>query len=271
MLQSPEVEATSYLVADLDTNFVLASFNTDTESETTLLSTMMTAVVSSEYKNIEQKITVQQDMFEDEPPFRLAVGSSYSLYDLFFPLLLEDSEEVVHVIQESFGSTYFLNLVQTKAKALGMSRTQFYNDRKKVFTDTTTPSDIFLFLKYLHSNRPFILNMSANKTDTRTYGKPLFSNITPVHPFLKYESFLGGVANAKKSGLVTDEFPSEAAVALVFASPETPSTEAKDDLISVFSLPFNGEMHTIGFIVLDSSDVTTDTKNLLSFVEGLYQ
>jgi hypothetical protein len=271
MLKSPEVEAKSYLVADLDTNFVLASFNTDTMSETTLLSTMMTAVVSSEYKNIEQKITVQQSMVEGNTFSRLTIGLSYSLYDLFFPLLLEDSEEVVRVIQESFGSTHFLNLVQTKAKALGMSHTQFSNDRKKVFSDTTTPSDVFLFLKYLHSNRPFILNMSANKTDTRTYGKPLFSNITPAHPFLEHESFLGGVANMQKTGLVTDTYQNEASVALVFASPEISSGHAKEDLISVFSLPFNGEMHTIGFIVLDSNDVKMDTKNLLSFVEGLYQ
>jgi hypothetical protein len=270
-LRSPEISAKSYLVADLENNFVLASRNTDEELQTALLQKVLTAVVSSEYKNIEQKITVPERLKNELPLSRLVVGTAYSLYDLFFPLLIEGSEEAERAIEESFGAEYFQNLVQTKAKAIGMAHTQLYREEKAISKSNTTANDLFLFLKYLYSNRPFILSMSANKVNTQTYGVPLFSTIAPIHPFYDVDSFLGGASDVSELNVVHDEYPNEASVALVFASPENFSSDAKDDLISVFSLPFDGEMRTVGIIVLDSNDVKKDTQNLLSFVESLYQ
>jgi len=269
-LQAPQVEAKSYLVADLGNNFVLVSSDTEVESNTTLLSKLMTAVVSSEYKNIEEKIVVQENSSEDTGTKRLVAGSSYTLYDLFFPLLLEDSDEAAIAIQSYFGLNRFAALMQAKAQALGMHTTTFLRSPKKAESDSTTIGDIFLFLKYLYTNRPFILSMSANKTDTRTYSAPIFQDIKPVHPFLAHESFKGGASNSNKAEVSNDVGTMEASVALVFAHPEKETSEFSEDLISVFSIPFNGEERTVGFVVLDSPDAVEDTEALLSFVQSMY-
>ncbi|KKS84265.1 MAG: hypothetical protein UV60_C0024G0001 [Parcubacteria group bacterium GW2011_GWA2_43_11] len=231
-LQAPQVEAKSYLVADLGNNFVLVSSDTEVESNTTLLSKLMTAVVSSEYKNI--------------------------------------SDEAAIAIQSYFGLNRFAALMQAKAQALGMHTTTFLRSPKKAESDSTTIGDIFLFLKYLYTNRPFILSMSANKTDTRTYSAPIFQDIKPVHPFLAHESFKGGASNSNKAEVSNDVGTMEASVALVFAHPEKETSEFSEDLISVFSIPFNGEERTVGFVVLDSPDAVEDTEALLSFVQSMY-
>lgn len=270
LLKAPNVEAKSYLVADLGNNFVLVSSDTEVENNTSLLSKLMTAVVSSEYKNIEETVRVNERMSEGSVPSRLVTGSSYSLYDLFFPLLLEDSDEAALAIQSHFGTGRFLSLMQTKAQALGMRATTFSNSSKKMVSDTTTIGDIFMFLKYLYTNRPFILSMSANKTDTRTYGEPVFKDIKPIHPFLTYDSFKGGASNSSKVEFANTARGQEASVALVFANSENETTQSSGDLISVFSIPFNGEERTIGFVVLDSPNAAQDTEELLSFVQSMY-
>ncbi|HCC05155.1 TPA: hypothetical protein DEP58_02505 [Patescibacteria group bacterium] len=269
-LQAPQVEAKSYLVADLGNNFVLAVSGTEAESKTALLSKLMTAVVSSEYKNIEEKIVVQEISTEDSGTKRLVAGSSYTLYDLFFPLLLEDSDEAAMAIQSYFGVNRFVTLMQGKAQALGMHTTTFLSSSKNAVSDNTTIGDIFLFLKYLYTNRPFILSMSANKTDTRTYSAPIFQDIKPVHPFLTHEAFKGGASNSNTAEVSNSTGTMEASVALVFAHPEKETSEFSEDLISVFSIPFNGEERTVGFVVLDSPSAVEDTEALLSFVQSMY-
>jgi len=270
VLQAPQVEAKSYLVADLGNNFVLAVSGAEAESKTALLSKLMTAVVASEYKNIEEKIVIQENSFEDSGIKRLVAGSSYTMYDLFFPLLLEDSDEATIAIQNYFGLNRFASLMQAKAQALGMYTTTFLSGSKKVESDRTTIGDIFLFLKYLYTNRPFILSMSANKTDTRTYNAPIFQDIKPVHPFLTHESFKGGASNSNTAEVSNSAGTMEASVALVFAHSEKESSEYTEDLISVFSIPFNGEERIVGFVVLDSPSALEDTKALLSFVKSMY-
>jgi hypothetical protein len=270
LLKAPNVEAKSYLVADLGNNFVLVSSDTEVQNNTSLLSKLMTAVVSSEYKNIEETVQANESLSDGSIPSRLVAGSSYSLYDLFFPLLLEASDEATRAIQGHFGMNRFVSLMQAKAQALGMRATTFSKNVTNVASDTTTIGDMFLFLKYLHTNRPFILSMSANKTDTRTYGEPVFKDITPVHPFQTHASFRGGASSVSKRDSTHTAHGQEASVALVFANTEKETTHYSEDLISVFSIPFNGEERTIGVVVFDSPNATQDTTELLNFVQSLY-
>lgn len=268
-LKAPNVKAKNYLVADLGNNFVLTSSDTEVHSDTTLLSKLMTAVVSSEHVNIEKTIPVRENL-DDSSSSRLDLGASYTLYDLFFPLLLESSDEAVLAIQSYFGTNRFLALMHAKAQALGMHSTTFQYNTDKTVSDRTTMGDVFMFLKYLYTNRPFILSISANKADTRTYGAPVFTDIIPIHPFSEHESFKGGASNSKKVEFAQNASGQEAGVALLFANTHNESSQSSEDLISIFTIPFNGEERMVGFIVLDSPDSAEDTEVLLQFVERMY-
>lgn len=270
MLEAPNTSAASYLVADLENNYVLLAGNTNTTHETDLLRTMMTALVASEYQNIEKRVTVQSVMLEKVRQERLAVGSSYSLYDLFFPLLLEGSPEAQSAVAGYFGERRFRSLMEAKAAALGMTATSFSSDVADQQGNTTSTEDLFLFLKYLHTNRPFILSMSAGNTNTRTYGAPFFVDATSTHPFRNEEGFLGGATHYASERYVA--LPdTTASVALVFASSTVTTGEPGHDLITVLEMPFNGTSRYVAFIVLDSKYPAEDTRELITFAERMYR
>jgi len=281
LLRAPEVKAQHYLIADLENNFVLASGGAGLESKANILSKLMTAVVASEYKNIEEKVFVQESALGENTTTRLHADFSYSLYDLFPLLLLENSYEAERVIQEYFGRDRFLSLMQTKAKALGMNATIFSalsleNQKKEGETvgGVTTVEDVFLFLKYLYANRPFILQMSASKTDTRTYGAFIFNDTVPVHPFASSSIFLGGVVGGVYIDTIKNVGQQEASVVLAFANSDMSmplTSEEGEDLISVFALTFNGVKRSVGVIILGSPDSKGDTEKLLSFAQGMYK
>lgn len=263
-LAVPSVDAASYLVADLESNFVLLANGADTAHPTELLTPLLAALVASEHRNIEQRLTVTEAT-DDQ---RITKGSSYSIYDLLFPLLLEGSPDAVEAIARSFGVGRFDTLMREKAAAIGMQHTVPGGVGEGVGTDETTPEDLFTFLKYLHTNRPFILSMTAGSVDTRTYGAPVFSGVAPRHPFRNDDTFRGGaVSRSSGSGSVG----SEAAVALAFATSSARRLTGGEDMLTVFSLLFNGAERDVAFIVLGSHDPAGDTKKMVAFVKQLYQ
>lgn len=269
-LKAPSISAPSYLVADLENNFVLLAGGQTAPRETSLLAKLVTAVVSSEYQNIEKTITVRDDMLEGLTPNRLTVGSSYSLYDLFFPLLQENSTEAARTLAGYFGEKRFVGLMQAKVAALGMRHTDFTDAAGVRTGNLSTAEDIFLFLKYLHTNRPFILSMSAGTASTRTYGVPLFGDTAPLHPLKDEQGFEGGMSEAER---VSEQGGTAAAVILAFAS-STESTQERDrtyDLYTVFDITFNGDERPIAFVVLSSADPAADTRELVSYAKRLYE
>ena len=270
-LNTPPIGAKSSLVADVDSNFVLSAGNTSADHTTGLLGNVLTALVASEHKNIEQTVTVRADLIDGLPQGRLQVDTSYSLYDLFFPLLMENSHEAAQVIAGNFGARRFVNMLNAKARAIGMQHTTIHDvgsDR-----DETTAEDLFLFVKYLHSNRPFVLAMSGGHANTRTYGEPLFTDIVPVHPMSGDEAFVGGATDEQRlyTTAQNNESNESAAIAMVFASSSAASTGGVHDLVTVLRLTFGGSERDVAFIVLGSDDPEQDTRRLLAFTRELYR
>jgi hypothetical protein len=170
VLDVPELSAESYLVADLDSNFVLLAGNEHRARETGLVSTLMAALVASEHQNIEKLITVEDGMVGGHSS-EFSINARYSLYETFFPLLIAGSSDAKGVLSGYFGDERFRSLLKSKAHALGMTETAF-SGRGRLLRETTTAGDVFLLLKYLHTNRPFVLGMSAGTVNTATYGEP---------------------------------------------------------------------------------------------------
>ncbi len=267
-LEAPAVSAASYLVADLETNFVLMSGHTRDVRTTDIVVNIMTALVASEHQNIEKLVTID-DRAERGSSTRLVPGASYSLYDLFFPLLLEDSSDARDALAEYFGSRRFTSLLNTKASALGMESTSFGDLSTYPGAHTTTAEDVFLLLKHVRMNRPFILSMSAGTTDTRTYGAPQFTDIQAIHPFFGEAEFLGGSAQVEGAGGGAGN-DTTAAVMLAFASSTTRAESARGDLVTILGLPFGNETRPVAFILLGSSDPGQDTRTMIEYIERMY-
>jgi hypothetical protein len=268
VLDVPPLSAQSYLVADLESNFVLLAGNEHIVRESTLMSTLMTALVSSEHQNIEKTLKVRESMLTGREESGIQSGSTYSLYDLYFPLLLAGSKDAKGALSGYFGDKRFATLLTTKAGALGMKHTKFTGTGSDL-GEKTTAGDAFLLLKYLYTNRPFVLTMSAGKTNLITYGSPRIT-VLPTHPFATDTRFVGGVS--EPLGHIPYSANSSAAVALVFATTtETSTTDDHADIISVFTPMFEGSERPIAVVALDSEDPSADTASMLEYVERMYR
>jgi hypothetical protein len=265
-LDVPAVSAAGYLVADLDTNFVLLSGGINRARETALAAKLMTALVASEYKNIEASIAIPAE-FEDDPV--LASQHRYTLYELLFPLLRNDSDVAATAIAREFGEAHFVRLLEAKAEAIGMRQTRLSDATGKAGYSASTPEDLFMLVKYLNTNRPFVLSMSAGETDTSVYGVPRFGLPEASHPFSTADYFFGG-AYAREYAQHDNQDSSQSAAAVQLAFRDPLQKGGSKDLISILEVPFSGESRKLAFIVLDSDDPIADTKAMRTFVHSMY-
>ncbi len=266
-LAAPAVSAKRYLVADLANNFVLlAGAPTDTH-ETQTLPTLLTAVVASEYENIERSVRVEGDV---DPDAGFTSGTSYSIYELFFPLLLKSSPDAARSLAAYFGERRFETLLSNKARSLGLRATTFNRAEDGSYHAKTTAEDIFLLLRYLEQNRSFILSMSAGRANTRTYGEPRITGLTPAHPLAEDARFLGGATEQVARSRKDDT----AAVMMAFATGtelRAPHDGSLRDGLAVVEVNIGRTRRRLALIVLDSADLAADMNAMLSFAERSYR
>jgi hypothetical protein len=267
-LNAPDLTARSYLVADLDNNFLLLAGSPDELVSTTLLSPLMMAVIATEHINMEHHITVTDVMLGGLLSDTVRVGSTYRVYDLLHVLLQEGDLGAMQVLEAHLGNRRVTALFGAKLHALGMEKTTLEPRRAgEVWRMTTTASDLFLFTKYLVSNRNFILAMSTHTPDTAIYGAPAFGTGRAQHPFASDSLFVGGsMAYLKpEDSSLTDS----AAVALAFANPNTAGGD--EDLLSVFEGSFSGVQRNILYLALGARTSKDDTQAMRSFVRSMYR
>jgi hypothetical protein len=196
------------------------------------------------------------------------VGSTYRVYDLLHVLLQEGDLGAMQVLEAHLGNRRVTALFGAKLHALGMEKTTLEPRRAgEVWRMTTTASDLFLFTKYLVSNRNFILAMSTHTPDTAIYGAPAFGTGRAQHPFASDSLFVGGsMAYLKpEDSSLTDS----AAVALAFANPNTAGGD--EDLLSVFEGSFSGVQRNILYLALGARTSKDDTQAMRSFVRSMYR
>lgn len=238
--RAPRVSAESYLAADLKSNFVFVEKGSKEIRPIASITKLVTALVATEYINLERKLYVAgEDLVSTSKP-RLKVGQGISVYNLLYPLLLESSNEAAAVFSRSLGDEYFVKLMNDKAAAFGMKNTKFVDAAGSLEGNQSTAQDLFTLAKYLYNNRSFILNFTAGKVNTATYGRSIFADLDNFNIFTADENFVGGKVGK--------------------------TTAAKETIISVFDIPVGGEKRPIVVIALGSDNVEADARAILEYV-----
>jgi len=243
-LRVPEVSAKKYLVADLKNNFVFLERGSGEKAPIASVTKLMTAVVATEYVNLDKNVAITPSMIASTSKPRLAIGKEYTAYDLLNLILLESSNEAALALSQHLGPTYFVELMNKKARALGMTHTVFTDPTGSSAGNVSTPEDLFTLARYIYLNRGFILNVSAGKVKASAYTSA-FSNIQSMNGFRDNPEFIGGKVGQ--------------------------TTAAGGTMLAVFETPMRGEKRPIAVIVLGSDDYWKDVEILLSRVKGLYQ
>ena len=224
------------MVADLDSGKVLLSQNINQQLPIASITKLMTAIVADETLGLDTRTTISNEAINTYgTQGNLKKGETYSVLELFYPLLLESSNDAAEALAYTKSRESFISDMNGKAKSIGLLNTSFDDASGLSSNNTSTVTDLFRLTQYVSRYRNYILEISTEKK--KELGKKeWFSNSR----FRSDRDYVGG-----KNGY-TDE--------------------AQKTQVVVFKEDFDGDTRKIVYIVLRSSDVAYDVKMLRDFV-----
>lgn len=243
-LKIPEIDAEEYLVADLKNNFIFLEKDSEKIVPIASITKLMTALVACEYINLWGEIKIKESdlIFTSKP--RLIPGQIYNSFDLLYLLLMESSNEAAKSLSRFLGEENFVEIMNKKAKNLGMRNTEFKDCWGGSPENLSNAKDLFILAKYLYYNRKFILDISKGEIFHDLISKN-FSDLKNFNCLYNEKNFIGGKTGKIKA--------------------------AKETSLSIFEIEFKKEKRPIMILVLGSDDCCSDTKKILEWIKNNYE
>lgn len=234
----PKINAVAYLVGDLNTGEVIIAKNQDTKFPIASISKLTTALVTNLISNGDDVVEISKSALATEGRNGgLKLGEKIKTSDLFYPLLLESSNDAAEALAEHFGRDSFIKKMNEVAESLKMSQTEYADPSGLSPRNQSTVSDLFKLTGYLNKNKPELLQITNKQSYSNK--KHSWSNISR---FLGKDGYFGG-----KSGY-TDI--------------------ARQTVVSLFSLPLGKEgTRPIAIALLQSTDRSRDVNNILKYLK----
>lgn len=240
----PSIGAKYFLVGDIETNQIIFSKGEDDSVPIASVTKLMTALIADEEIGLEKETVVSQRAVSTHgEQGNLRRGEKYSIEELFYPLLLESSNDASEVLSEFDDRFSFILDMNEKAKLLKMTKTS-YNDPSGLSSkNVSSPEDLFKLVQYIAKYRNFIFEITQEKSH-RLGNKVWYSNSR----FKNYDGYLGG-----KNGFIT---------------------AAGKTNIALFEVEFEGDhgdkkdnKRKIAIIILNTQDIERDTRNILNYLQ----
>lgn len=239
-IPKPPVSARAVLVADVNTGSIYYEQNHDQDFPIASLTKLMTAAVANETISFDKLVTVQNySELAGGGSGTIKAGDSFFVGELIYPLLMESNNDVAQSLSAYYGDKEFTSWMNTKAEALGMTRTTFRDPSGLSEFNTSTVSDLFRLVRYLYNKQSFVFETSRAKTKqivSQNGQEYIFHNF---NAFVEQNNFIVG-----KTGF---------------------TNAARQTMISVFDVPVEESVSTIAVIVLASENREQDTENLLQW------
>lgn len=162
--QLNNVSAKSYLVADLDSGFVLTQKNLREELSIASLTKLMTALVVAENVDLQRSIKVKEEMIEVYGQTEgLEAGRRFMPIELFYPLLIESSNDAAEVLAGFLGREKTIETMNQKTRSILMNQTRFVDPHGYDPANVSTSQDLFYLARYIFNNQPLFLEISKGK------------------------------------------------------------------------------------------------------------
>ena len=210
-LKTPEISAQSALIFDITTKEVLYSKNPTEKLPMASLTKIMTAIVALENKKKDDTYVVSKDDLVGEDSMGLDAGEKLLLSELLYGMMLHSGNDAAEVLANNFpgGRAAFVNAMNNKVKALGLSDTSFTNptglegDGKQY----TTAYDVVVMTEYALTNFPLFDQVVS----TFDYNIPQ----TPTHKAFYLENETNLLTSYPGVKGVKDGYTPEAGLCLV--------------------------------------------------------
>ena len=190
----PEISAKSYLVADLDSGFVFAEKDSQKQLPIASITKLMTAIVVSENVDLRKAILVEKKMLEAYGSTKgLDAGKSFRVVELFYPLLIESSNDAAEVLSYFLGKEKTIKLMNEKAKSILMEKTNFTDPSGFDLKNVSTAQDLFYLGRYVLNNRPLLFEIGKGK-EVKSFGEIKFDikKFWNKNVFINDPNFVGG-------------------------------------------------------------------------------
>ena len=155
----PTVEASAYLVADIDTSDVCLEHNATSTLPIGAVTKLMTALVANETISFEKKITVTEGMLIQPDDTTKTNFKKVLIGRLLYPMLMSSNTHIAEVLASTYGVTPFFRWMNRSAHAFDMQSTTFA-DVNGVSTQTQSMADdIFQLTTYIVHKKSFVFDI----------------------------------------------------------------------------------------------------------------
>lgn len=236
------VHAREYLIADVESNTILAASDMDAVLPIASLVKLMTALVAAEEIDLEKDVLLHNGTASWVTTIIPRLSGSYqvSMYSLLQLLLQESSNEAAEVIASEIGRTEFIELMNAKAKEIGMRNTTFADPSGLDDGNISSMHDLLVLVQYIHNNRGFILEMTREQNLPTAYTDEQFGGLVNFNMIDGVDFIAGKVGETAAAGQTS---------------------------ISLHSVSIDQQNRLIAVILLGTDERTKDIVRLISFVE----
>ena len=185
-IKMPEISARASLIYDLTTNKVIYQKNVKEKHPMASLTKIMTSIIALENQKKDDKYKVTKKDLIGEDSMGISQGEILSLKELLYGLILHSGNDAAETLANNFpdGRKKFIEAMNNKVKALGLSDTNFTNptglegDGKQY----TTSYDLLVITRYAVINFPLfdkiVLTFNYNIPQTKTHKAYFLENET---------------------------------------------------------------------------------------------
>lgn len=204
----PEISAQSYLVADLDSGQIFAEKNSQEQFPIASLTKLMTAIIVSENVDLRKSILIDEEMLKGYGSTKgLEKGKWFRVVELFYPLLIESSNDAAEALSYFLGRTKTIRLMNEKTKDILMDNTKFVDSSGFDPENVSTARDLFYLARYILNSRPLILEITKGN-EVLSFGEIDFNikDFWNKNIFINDPTFVGGKTGFIKASKNTAVF-----------------------------------------------------------------
>ncbi len=190
----PEIQASAALVAEMFGDQTLLELGAEKRWPIASITKLMTAILSAEEIGFQKQVTLTaEDILSEGSAGNFKEGEIFTVGDLVEAMLVVSSNDAAEAVARFFGYRAFIDLMQEKARDIGMNDTTFMDPTGLTSLNQSTLRDLTILVHYIATRHPEFFELSRQKT---TRLKELSGGveriIKNINALSEREDFLGG-------------------------------------------------------------------------------
>lgn len=166
----PNLTARAVLMFDINNEKTLFERNATTRMPMASITKIMTAIIALENKKASNQYRVRPDAIVGENSMGLEASEVHTLENLLYGLMLPSGNDAAEVLADNFegGREAFIQAMNDKAKALGLSNTNFTNPSglQGDGDQYTTAYDLLVITRYAINTFPEFIQITSTYEHT---------------------------------------------------------------------------------------------------------